>query len=70
VHVCLTQKVADGSNLFKTLLSQKKLVGKMKTLLECNIDFSLWQDNVFAASAVNYGNGHFSDLGLHQIVFP
>jgi len=28
-------------------MSQKKLIKKLKTLMECNIDFNIWQDNVF-----------------------
>jgi subtilisin-like proprotein convertase family protein len=34
-------------------LKQKKLVKKIKTVIECNIDFNIWQDNTFYLNTPN-----------------
>jgi len=50
VHICFSSPFDSQETkdfVYKTILSQKKLVKKMKTLIECNIDFNIWQDNVF-----------------------
>lgn len=50
VHLCFTSNfLTDDAKqaIFKQITQQKKLVIKLKTIMECNFDFNIWQDNVF-----------------------
>jgi hypothetical protein len=45
VHICFLTQASE--ELFKKLASSQKLVKKLRTLVEVNLDFKVWQDNVF-----------------------
>ena len=45
VHLCFLTQVPD--NLLQTLARCTKLVNKTKSFVEVNLDFKVWQDNIF-----------------------
>ena len=45
VHICFLTQASE--ELFRKLASSQKLVKKLRTLVEVNLDFKVWQDNVF-----------------------
>ena len=45
VHLCFLTQISD--DLMKMLSGCHKLVNKVRTFVEVNLDFKVWQDNVF-----------------------
>ena len=45
VHLCFLSPVSQ--DLFQRLASSPKLANKLRTLVEVNLDFKVWQGNVF-----------------------
>jgi hypothetical protein len=45
VHLCFLTQVPDAC--LQTLAKCQKLANKVRTLVEVNLDFKVWQDNIF-----------------------
>jgi len=50
----------------KSILAQPKLAKKLKTLMECNIDFNVWEDNIVS---LKVGGGPDNKITLQDLFF-
>lgn len=69
MHLCFTQSFASSQKkeqAFKSILAQPKLAKKLKTLMECNIDFNVWEDNIVS---LKVGGGPDNKITLQDLFF-